>query len=142
MAEAARRQGFAVLEFLDRAHGVDAADEAADPFERLVIAELRCAPAAPRVDRNAELLPAVGVRRRDDGDFALGELARERVLLVDLRLGPASRAIELRHDDALIFEPDLVDAVLVAVETEQAPVGAQAAGADAVEHPLGRELRI
>ena len=86
------------------------------------------------------------MRRRDHRDLALGELARKGVLLVDLRLGPAARAIELRHHRLIcpfgVFQPDLVDTVLVAIEAQQAPVGAQAARRDRVQHPVGRKQRI
>ena len=86
------------------------------------------------------------MRRCDDGDLALGELAGEGVLLVDLGIGPAPWAIELGHHCLIscfgILEPDLVDAVLVAVEAEQPAVGLQAAGRDRVEHPVGGQQRI
>src|SRR5207245_11746844 len=83
-----------------RANGVNAPDEATDPFERLAIFELRRAPAAARIHREAESAgcvqrPATDRERRDHRNLALGELERERVLLEDLRVGPALGAIEL-----------------------------------------------
>jgi hypothetical protein len=69
-------------------------------------------------------------------------LARELVLLVDLRVGPAPRTIELRHHHLPVVQPHLVDAVLVAVEAEEAPVGRHAGGVDGVEHAVRRELAI
>src|SRR5437660_982894 len=142
MAERARRERFAHAERAHRAYGVDAADEAPDPREHARVLELRRAPAAARIEGDAKFLPPVGMRRGDHRDLALGELARERVLLVALGLRPAARPIELRHHHASLLEPDLVDAVLVAVEAEEAPVRAQAGRGDRVEHPLWRELRI
>src|SRR5207244_7391451 len=75
-------------------------------------------------------------------DFAPGELVREGVLFIDLRVAPAARPIELRHHHRAVFQPDLVDAVLVAIEAQQAPVGAQAGRGDAIEHHIWRQARI
>src|SRR5207244_9305143 len=77
-----------------RAHGVNAADEATDPFERLAIFELRRAPAAARIHREAESAGcvqrlAVDREGRDHRNLALRELEREGGLLEDLRVGPA-----------------------------------------------------
>ncbi len=76
---------------------MDAADEAADPFQRLRVVELGHAAAAPRIHRDAKSLVLERVRWGDHGDLALGELARERVLFVDLRVAPAAGPVELRH---------------------------------------------
>jgi len=125
---------------------VDAADKAADPFERLVVAELGRAPAAARIEGDAEIGEAQRVRRRDHRDLALGELARERVLLVDLlrpTSGPADRTspppphFSFRRPRARPGRPGSL-----AIEAEQAPVGLQAAAATRVEHPIGREERV
>src|SRR6185503_18349390 len=86
VAEGLRRERFAMPECPGGADGMDAADEAPDPLERLRIAELGRAPAAARVDRDPECAEGERARRRHDRDLALGELARELVLLVDLRV--------------------------------------------------------
>jgi hypothetical protein len=126
---------------------VDAADEPPHPFEGLGIFQLRGAPAAPRIHSEAE--PGVLVERaadenerRDDRDLALGELGDERVLFVDLCVGPARRPVELRHDRRAFFQEDLVDAVLVAVERDHAPVAAQADGLERVEDDVGSESGV
>jgi len=49
----------------------------------------------------------------------------ECVLFVDLGVAPALGAIELGDDEGAVLEPDLVDAVLVAVEAEEPPIRAQ-----------------
>src|SRR5262245_40159512 len=126
---------------------VDATDETADPLQRVGIVELRHAPAAPRIDREAEAAGLVQrlpgeYERRDDRNLALGELERERVLLVDLSVGPARRAVELGDHDGPVFEIDLVHAVFVAVQREEAPVAAHAGRLERVEHGIGREVRI
>src|SRR3954470_24455328 len=77
VAEGLRRERFAMLELLRRAHGVDAADEAADPFQRLRVVELRRAAAAARIYRDANVVEAQRMRRPDDRNPAFRELARE-----------------------------------------------------------------
>ncbi len=133
-----------------RLHGadrVDAADEASEPFERVGIVEVGRAATPARVHRKAETaglvqrLPAER-ERRNDRDLALGELERERVLLEDLGVGPARRPIELDNDRRAVFDVDLVDAVLVAVQREQSAVPAHARGFERVEHRVGRQVRI
>jgi len=124
---------------------VDAADEAADPFQGFRVLELGRTAAATRINRHAES----GVRprfraadRRDHGNLALRQLARELVFFIDLRVAPAAGAIELRHNHRVVLEPNLVHAVFVAVEAEQAAVRTQPGFAERVEHPLGGELGI
>jgi len=132
---------------------VNAPDEAADPFERLAIFELRRAPAAARIHREAESAecaqrPPIGRERSDHRNLALGELERECVLLENLRISPACGAIELcdyrrrRVRRPLRFEPDLVDAVLVAVQREQPPVAREARACKRVEHGVRGEPRV
>ena len=59
--------------------------------------------------------------------------------LYRLRLGPAPRAIELHHHRRTFLHPHLVDAVLVAVEGKQAPVGTQPRARAGVEHEIRRQ---
>ena len=136
-----------------RAQGVDASDEAADPFKRLAVFELRRAPAAAWIHRETESARcvqrlAIDRERRDHRNLALGELERERVLLENLRVGPACGAIELcdhrrrRVRRPFRFEPDLVDAVLVAVQREQPPVAREARARKRVEHGVRGEPRV
>src|SRR5439155_21078689 len=77
------------------ADGVNAADEAADPFQDFLVVELGRAPAAARIDGEAKSLVMPRLERRDDGDLLRSELVRKGVLLVDLRVAPAFGAIEL-----------------------------------------------
>jgi len=137
-----------------RAHRVNAPDKATDPFERLAVFELRRASAAARIHREAKASEcvqgpaALERKRRDDRDLAPGELERERVLLENLCVGPARGAIELRDDRGrrarrlFAFEPNLVDAVLVAVQREQPPVAGEAHARKRVEHGIGGEPRV
>ena len=64
------------------------------------------------------------------------------MLFRELRVGPAVRTVELRHHGRSVFEVRLVDAVLIAVEREQAPVAAQAGGLERIEHGVRRETGV
>jgi hypothetical protein len=57
--------------------------------------------------------------RRRHGQLRRGEFEGEGVLLVDGRIGPAFRPIELEHPQDAVFVAKLIDAILVAVEREQ-----------------------
>ena len=74
--------------------------------------------------------------RRGHRQLRRRELEGERVFLVDLRVAPARRAIELEHPQGAVVVAQLIDAILVAVEREQAPGRVQA---DAFR---GRENRV
>src|SRR3989449_11211772 len=98
---------------------MNASDEASDPFERLAVFQLGAAPAAARIHGEAEPGMLAGKGRRDDRNFMLRQFFCEGMLFRDLPRAPAPGAVELEHDRAAVFQPDLVDAVLVAVEREQ-----------------------
>lgn len=133
---------------LRRADRMDPADEAAEPFERVAAVEVRRASAAPLEDREAETVErvqraAVECARGHRRNLARGELGDERMLFEDRFVRPAGRTVELRDDRRAVFDAHLIYAVFVAVEREQAPVGAQAGrhqhAVERVEHALGRE---
>src|SRR6185503_13495129 len=102
---------------------MDAADEASDPFQHLRIVEVRRSAAAAGIDREKETPVLARVRRRDHRDLALG-------------------TVELEHARRALLEPDLVDAVLVAVQRQQAPVGPQARRFARVEHDFRGERGV
>jgi hypothetical protein len=151
------------------AHRVQAADEAADAFERAGCIELGLAAGTARRDRVA-VRAAAGERRgvaeqlgrvigrvisrtlarfaalqherRHDRHLRLGELEREGVFFEDLRVAPAPRPIELGHHRAAVFEKELEDAVLVGVELQDAAVAAKAHRIERLQHLLGREVVV
>jgi hypothetical protein len=138
-AEALHVQRRAYRERPHGADGVDAADEAPDPFQGVAALQFRRAAAAAREHREAEARmleerPALRRERGHGGNLALGEFQHEGVLFQDLRVAPAPRAVELRHDGRAVFQPHLVDAVLVAVQAEQPPVAAQSRALERVEN--------
>src|SRR5205814_867319 len=71
VAEGLRGERVAMLEFPGGADGVDAPDEASDPLERAFVAELGCAAATARIDRDAEIGKLQGMHGRDDGDLEI-----------------------------------------------------------------------
>ncbi len=59
----------------------------------------------------------------------------------DRRIAPAARAVKLDDDRIGIFYPDLVDAVLIAVEREDAAVAAVAGRLQGVQNHLRERAR-
>src|SRR5690606_20651589 len=123
---------------------VDAADEAAHPLEHARVVEFRRAAATAREDREAvppgaEEGGAVDFERRHHRHFLGGEFQGEGMLLQDLLVAPAPRAVELGHHDAPVVEPHLVDAVLVAVHGKEPPVALEADRRERVEDGIGRQ---
>jgi hypothetical protein len=79
--------------------------------------------------------------RRHDRHFAR-QFEREGVFLEDLRVAPSAGPVKLRHHDRALVLPDLVDAVLVTVQRQQAAIGTQPGGLDRVKQVLGSEVVI
>ena len=135
-----------------RADRMQAPEKAADPFEHRRIVQIGCT-AATALEQRYPL--AIDMMQRAAADHArwhgrhlcCSQLGHERVLLLDLRIAPAARPIELGDHEAGtavgILHTRLVHAVLVAVEREQRAGGGQpgvTAGAiNRVEHRVGRE---
>ena len=80
--------------------------------------------------------------RRHDGDFGGGQLLRVGVLLANGILVPTPRTIELGDEWRVVFDADLVHAVLVAVEREQSPVAVKACAFQRSEEKVGRERSV
>ena len=121
---------------------VDAPDEAAQPLERVGILQLRRAPTLAREERETESLMGlqgalVEGERGYHGNLFLGELGGEAVLLQDLLVRPAPRAIELRDDGDGLLDAHLVDAILVAVQRELATVAQQPHALHRVQDDVG-----
>jgi hypothetical protein len=58
----------------------------------------------------------------DDRQFVLYEFETEPVLLDDLLIAPASRAVEFDDQRVVVLYPDLVDPVFIAVQGERPAV--------------------
>ena len=61
------------------------------------------------------------------------------MLLEDRFVAPAPGAVELGDQRLGVLDADLIDAVFVAVEGEQAAVADEAAGLDRRQHEIGRQ---
>lgn len=129
------------------ADGVNAADEAAKPFQDANAVQLRVLPTAPGIDREAmsgEDMqgPPLQRERGDHRHFVRGELGDERVLLVDLRVALAQGSIELDHDGRRDVAMHEVDAILVAAEGQQPPVSAHADVVERIEDAARRQVGL
>ncbi len=126
-------------------HRVNAADKAPQLLAYRPILEFGGAAATVRVDgktktgEGRERADALEGEWLDRGNLFPGKLAHEAVLLEDLRVGPAPRAIELGHARRSVGEGNLVDAVFVAVEREQATVAFEPDAVECVEHDVRRQ---
>ncbi len=91
----------------------------------------------------------MGVERlaRDDGrrngrDLVLGQGQGEGVLFQDGGIAPAPRSVELGDDGRGVIDADLIDAVLVAVQCEQAPIGQESDALHRIQHEIRGEVGI
>ena len=126
---------------------VDARQESPHPLPLVLRPELRPVPALPRIDRVAKAVRLVQRAVADDlgrNHRHLGrrKLERESVLLEDRGRRPASRPVELDHHRRRVLAPDLVHAVLVAVQRQHAPVAAVADGLDGLDHDVRRQRGV
>jgi len=148
LAETGDVQDGAVCEGFQGAHGMDAADEAAHPFQGVGAVEFRHAPAPTRIygETEAGVIVQAGAVGQNQGgyhrDFPRREFQRESMFLQDCGIGPATGPIELRHHRRAFFPAHLVDPVLVTVQSQQSPVGPQAHAIQRGEHSVGGEMGI
>ncbi|MNG09174.1 hypothetical protein D3C84_925800 [compost metagenome] len=77
--------------------------------------------------------------RRDDRNVALGEFGGELVFFQNGFVGPALRPVKLGDQRFGVFDADLIDAVLVAVERQNARVAEKADAFDGIEHEVWGE---
>jgi hypothetical protein len=72
----------------------------------------------------------------DQRNLRVRQFLRKIVLFLNLRIAPAARTVELGDNGVRILDADLVDAVLVAVQRQQTPIGQQAGGVDGLQHGI------
>ena len=146
-AERFRVDGRPLREGGSRADRVNATQETAHPFERRAVLQLGRPAAAFGIDGEAESgervqRPFVARERSHDRQLARRELGDERVLLVDLRVAPAAGPVELRNERWSVVAKDLVDAVFVAAERQQASITPIADAIERVEDDVGRKRAV
>src|SRR6185503_10674489 len=139
-------EGRPLREAARRADGVDTAEKPSEPFAVLARAELGPAAPAPLVDGEPVavlLVQAVAVvdDGRHDGNVLRRELERKVVLLENRIRRPAPRSVEL-HDDEPLVDADLIDAVLVAREPEDAARRLEAVALDGARDDVGRQVLV
>jgi len=123
-----------------RADAMHAGERAAEHGARLRLIELGRASAQEGKDREAKLpefqqRPRIDRQGRCDRQLRGRELRREGMLLEDLLIAPALRAIELENEQ-LLAHAELVDAILVAVEREQPAVADESHRFRRIQHRL------
>jgi hypothetical protein len=64
------------------------------------------------------------------------------MFFLDRRIAPAASAVELRDQRRCVFDSDLIDAILEAVQREQAAVGVHASRLDRAEHGVRTQTGI
>ena len=127
------------------ANRMQTADKAPDTLQSVAIFKLGRTSAVAgkhREPETGEFMQAAPVdhQRRHGRDFMLGELGDKGMLFKDGRIAPTVRTIELGHDQGRrrsasalaghgvayrLLDADLIDAVFVAIQGQQASVGAQ-----------------
>jgi hypothetical protein len=126
--------------------GVNTADEAAQLMQMIEIIELRCATTLARIYRKHEII----VHRQGrilvidadyqwgyHRDFIIEEELGEAMLLVYLLFAPAIRPIEFDDYRLIVFDANLVDAILVTVQGQDAGIAEPACRFDRCDYMIG-----
>ncbi|MCY1512112.1 hypothetical protein D9M68_465600 [compost metagenome] len=145
VAEVVHRQGFPMFEGAGRAHRVEAAEELAEAEKLVQVARLggAAATAGEQGEAEAGVLEqafTITQQRRHHGHFTFRQFGAETVFLTDRRVAPALRAIELGDQRLGVFDAHLVDAVLVAVQREDACVAEKAEAFHGIQYQVGGEV--
>src|SRR5271169_4471201 len=74
-------------------------------------------------------------------NFPLDKFLHEGVFFKYGGITPARRAIELRHQRRPFFHADLIHAVLIAVERQQAAITAEAHAFQRIQYAIGSQRR-
>ena len=126
-----------------RADGVDAGQKAADPLEHFGVVEFGRAATVARAHAEGEAAERMQRgpfqnQRTDGRDFGIHQLSCECVFLKNLFLAPSPRTIKLRHHRGMavvrVLQVNLVHAVFVRAQPQQAAVAMQADTGQCIEH--------
>ena len=123
---------------------VNAAEKAADPLAIAGRRELGPTSAAARKNGEAKSTMkmqslAVSSQRCDHGNLVRRQLRRKGMLLDDGRVPPATGPVELGDHGLAALDSDLVDPILVAVESQHAPVAAIVEDLECVQYRFRRQ---
>src|SRR5690606_19711975 len=124
-----------------RTHRVQTPEQLAEAMQLVEVARLRRAAATAREQGEAkagvfEQGLAVVQQRRHYRHLAVRQFGGELVFLQNRRIAPARRAIELGDQGLAVFDANLVDAVLVAVEGQYPRVADEADALHGVQHQI------
>jgi hypothetical protein len=68
----------------------------------------------------------------------INELLRERMLLEYLRVSPSFGSVKLQNDRISTFNPDLIDAIFVAVQCQKTQITDKTNTLKAINHTVWR----
>ena len=136
-----------MLEGLRLAEQMDPGDEPAELTQQVQIVELG-RPASVALEHGEPKRPrvvqgvAVNAAGWDNRQFGRAELQCKRMFFENGSIAPASRAIKLGDHGFVIFNADLIDAVFIAVEREEATVTAQRQPLERLDDVLGLQACV
>ena len=77
-----------------------------------------------------------------DGDVSVCKFATETVFLENCLVAPTPGPIEFRNNRLLVFDADLINAILVAVQGQESPVAAKIEFLHRRENVVGLKLGV
>ena len=122
-------KGRALVKVALCAYGMDARNNSSNPFQNLVIVQLRGAAAAPwthakcKVTKVLQCVP-LQYQGANGRYFCCHKFCSKVVFFLYLRFAPAARAVKLGNYFTVVFKPNLVHTVFVGGERRHASVSA------------------
>ena len=147
-AEGLPVDGRPLRKWFKRTHRMDAPEKTPEPFEHVLVVEIRRASAVAGKHREAKAgvvmqgLTVIKRNRRHHRNFTLEQLGDELVLFENLRITPAPRAVKLGDHRWPVVEADLIDAIFVGVQRQQATITGEASVFHRVKHGIGGEAGV
>lgn len=126
---------------------MDARDEASHRDQVVGVLQINRASREALENRHAESVKGnegltLECDRGTHRNIEIAQLARERVLLANLRIAPASRSIELNDQAITALDAHLINPILVAVQREDACITGVAKRLDGIDDEIGAQRRI
>ena len=132
---------------LNRANRMNPPQKASHPFQYFGPVQLRRATTALGENRKPKILECVQRASVNDGrrhhwNLALVQRKHKLMLFQNLRIRPAIRPIKFGDNRLLIFDADLINAILVTVQRKQAAIAAITQTVNRIKNQIGAESRI
>ncbi len=122
-------------------------NESAELAQHIFVVQFRRAAASARRDRDPEIAAvmqccAIQCEGRDNRNIRVRKLDAETVLLEDCLVAPARRPIEFRDHRLPIFDANLIDAILIAIQCQESTIALKAEFLHRRENVVGLELGV